>query len=252
MLESLHVPICLVAFLSGILLIVIVQQLATNRGRILETLGTASSILLSLGTIVLAGATIILAVSSRAQIDEARLEFETNQRPWVFPELIRATSGLLSFDQNGAKLSLNVRFSNTGNTPAVSVFPNGILIFDEPEGAFSASARANTQKRRCTAIKGTSQGTELALFPREEPPTGSFGFYAKRAEIEKAKEKQQGKLEKLPHGIICVEYQFTYTKGHHLTANLFSLTSDALAPYSANDGDPPIPVTIILEGTYAD
>jgi hypothetical protein len=252
MLEDIYVPLCLLAFLSGIIVILIIQQLARGKSRLLNILGVLSGIVLASATFVLAIATIILAANSKAQIGEARAEFETNQRPWVYPDL-GPPAGPLSFDQNGAKLTLNnVGFHNTGQTPATSVFPIGILVFDEPEASFLPPARANTQRRRCTAISGTSQGTELAIFPRENLTDATWGFNAKREEIERVKANQQAALEKLPYGILCVDYQFTYTKGHHLTAKLFSLTSDASRPYSMNAGDPPIPVKWTLEGTYAD
>src|SRR5690348_11949918 len=121
---------------------------------------------------------------SKCNLDETRSEFETNQRPWVYAE-VGPPAGPLSFDQNGPNLNLNVEFYNSGNTPAVSVFPNGILIFDEPDESFLPSARAKTQRRRCTAIRGTSKGTELALFPREHLFQGTWGPYAKREEIER-------------------------------------------------------------------
>ena len=225
MLEDIYVPIFLFAFLAGILFIVIVQLLATSRAKILDMkildiLSTSSGILLTLATFGLAGATIILAINSKAQIDEARAEFETNQRPWVYAD-VGPPSGPLSFDQNGPTLELNVGFHNSGNMPAISIFPIGILIFDEPEDSFSPSALANTQRRRCTAIIGTSKGTGLALFPREHLSNGTWGFSAKRGEIERTKGEQKSTFEKLPYAMLCIDYQLTYTKVHHLTANVF-------------------------------
>jgi hypothetical protein len=250
MLEYIYIPICLLAFLLGIIFIVIFQQLTTIKANTLNILSTASGIFLSVVTATLAGATIILAMSSKAQIEEARLEFETNQRPWVYAD-VGPPAGPLSFDQNGPQLKLKVEFYNSGNTPAISVFPNSILIFDEPEESFLPSARADTQRRRCTAIRGTSQGTEFTLFPKVHLFGDTFGAYAKRDEIEK-KQGKQAAFTKLPHLIFCMDYQFTYTEGHHLTAQLFSLTSETpITAFSINAGDQPIPVKATLEGTYA-
>jgi hypothetical protein len=187
MLEDMYVPLCLLVFLSGIIFIVIVQQLATNKEHTLTILGVSSGILLSVATAELAGATVILAISSKTQIEEARSEFETNQRPWVYAG-VGPPAGPLSFDQNGPNLNLNVEFYNSGNTPAVSVFPNGILIFDEPEESFLPSARANTQRRRCNAIRGTSKGTELALFPKEHLFQGTWGLMLN---VKKSSEREE-------------------------------------------------------------
>jgi hypothetical protein len=64
---------------------------------------------------------------------------------------------------------------------------------------------------------------------------------------------QQAVFENLPHLIFCMDYQSTFFKTHHLTAQLFSTTSEMPITYfSVNAGDPPIPVMLTLEGTYAD
>jgi hypothetical protein len=96
----------------------------------------------------------ILLWMSRCSLDETRTEFETNQRPWVYADVGAVPAGPLSFDKNGAQLQLKVQFHNSGNTPAVSVFPSGILIFDESEESFLPSAWANTQRRRLHCHQG--------------------------------------------------------------------------------------------------
>jgi hypothetical protein len=252
MFQDIYVTICFLVFLSALVFILIFQQVSTFKEPVLNLLGTASGIFLSIATAALAVATIILAMNSKAQIEESRLEFETNQRPWVYAD-VGPPAGPLSFDQNGATLTLNVGLHNSGNTPAISVFPQGALIFDEPENSFLPSARANTQRRRCTALIGTSSGTEIALFPKENWSQGKWGAYAKREEIERMKGRQQATFEKnLPHLLFCIDYQFTYTKDHHITATLFELTSETpITSYSTNPGDPPIPVKATLIGTYA-
>jgi hypothetical protein len=101
MLEDMYVPICLLAFLSAIIFIVIIRQLTTSKSHTLNILSMAS------GITALAGAPIILALNSKTQIEEARSEFETNRRPWVYAD-VGPPAGPLSFDQNGPLLQLHI------------------------------------------------------------------------------------------------------------------------------------------------
>ena len=180
-------------------------------------------------------------------------DFALAQRPWLNANETVA-DGPLSFDQEGAKLPLKVQIPNSGNTPAIYLFLNGIIIVDEPEQSFIPAARANTLRRRCTALRAsreTNPQTQLAIFPKSHIE-GGWGAYVRRDEIEKTKGLQHGAIQTMPHLIFCIDYQFTYTQERHLTAQLFSMTSDASPPFSMNEGDPPITVKLMLEGTYAD
>jgi hypothetical protein len=147
-----------------------------------------------------------------------------------------------------------VQIPNSGNTPATNLSLNGIIIVDEPEQSFLPATRSDTFRRRCTALRAsreTNPQTQLSIFPKSHIE-GGWGAYAKREEIENAKNLQRGTIQTMLHVMFCVDYQFTYTKDRHLTAQLFSLTSDTSPPFSMNEGDPPIMVKLTLEGTYAD
>jgi hypothetical protein len=253
MLEDIYVPICLLAFRSGIIFIVIVQQLTTNMAHTLNVISAVSTVFLSVSTMILAVATIILAINSKAQIEESHAEFETNQRPWLNSNETVA-DGPLSFNRNGATLQLKVQITNSGNTPATNLFLNGIIIVDEPEQSFLPANRFNTLRRRCTVLRAsreTNPQTQLSIFPKSHIE-GGWGAYAQREDIEKAKNSLQGAIQMMPHVMFCIDYQFTYIQDRHLTAQLFSLTSDTSPPFSMNEGDPPITVKLTLEGTYAD
>jgi len=94
--------------------------------------------------------------------------------------------------------------------------------------------------------------SRVTLFPKTHWE-GTWGAYVKREVIEKTRNLQQGAFQILPYLIFCMDYRFTYTASNHLTAELFSLTIDTpITPFSMNAGDPPIPVKLLLEGTYAD
>lgn len=69
------------------------------------------------------------------------------------------------------------------------LFLNGIIIVDEPEQSFIPAARANTLRRRCTALRAsreTNPQTQLAIFPKSHIE-GGWGAYVRRDEIEKTK-----------------------------------------------------------------
>jgi hypothetical protein len=141
-------------------------------------------------TVVLAVATIILAIMTKCSIEEARSEFETTQRPWLNSNETFADSPL-SFNKQGANVQLKVQIPNSGNTPAVSLFINGVIIVDEPEQSFAPATRADTLRRRCTALRPsrkTNPQTQMSIFPKSHIE-GHWGAYESRQEIEKAKKR---------------------------------------------------------------
>ena len=107
MLEDIYVPLCLLAFVCALIFIGIVQQLTVNSAHTLNIISAVSTAFLSVVTAALAGATIILAINSKAQIEELRAEFETNQRPWLNANNTTADRPL-SFNKRGAELQLKV------------------------------------------------------------------------------------------------------------------------------------------------
>ncbi len=196
----------------------------------------------------------ILLWMNKCSLDETRTEFEINQRPWVASNSTSAAGPIL-FDTNGAHLQLKYFIPNSGNTPATNVFLSAIFVIDEPDQSFVTAARTNTLRRGCTAaraLRETSPQTIVSIFPKSHIE-GDWGAYIKRDEIEKMKNLQHGMIKTLPHLIFCIDYEFTFTKkGPHLTAQLFSTTSDTPPPFSMNEADPPITVKLTLETTYAD
>jgi hypothetical protein len=217
-----------------------------------ETVSLGATVVLSAATFGLALATTILAINSNRQIEEARMEFETNERPWLYSHI--TVDGPLSFNKDGGKLPITIEVHNAGKTPGTDVFLDGLIIVDEPEQSFVPSAAANTALRHCVASRGsqgTSPQTRLSFFPKEYAK-GPFSGYIKRDEIDKTKRLQQGMIRN-PLGLVfCVDYKFTYTKDRHLTAELATLESDAPPPFAMNENDPAIVVKATFVGTYAD
>jgi hypothetical protein len=128
------------------------------------------------------------------------------------------------------------------------------MIMDEPDQSFERAARTNTLRRRCIAARAfrdTSPQTIVAVFPKSHIE-GDWAAHTKREEIEKTKSLQHGAIRNMPHLIFCIDYQLTFSKGPHLTAQLFSMTTDKPAPFSMYEDDPPITVKLTLEAIYAD
>jgi hypothetical protein len=151
-----------------------------------------------------------IAATSTART--AAKEFELSERPWVDAGI--SLVGPLKFDENGARVNLNIALRNTGHSPALNTWIESEMFigFTGPR----PSSYSQGVCERATHEPGT------ALFPNA-PFAETHGVGLTRQEIEKEKSNREhlafklGDKFLLPVIIVCISYHpvFDEKKVYH-------------------------------------
>lgn len=135
--------------------------------QIYKAIDAASIIITALATVAVAGFTFTLwSVTGRA-VDLARDEFVANLRPWLFIEPTLASD--LTFERQSGRVSINFKFRNTGNAPALNIMLNCHFITIEDRAPTLLNEIMAEQTRYYSALKRPSPMViGHSLFPRED------------------------------------------------------------------------------------
>jgi hypothetical protein len=171
----------------------------------------------------------------------ARHQFETSERPWVYP--VSTIAGPLHIDAESLTVTLQFELKNVGHSPAVSthIEPNIFLR----RGFIHPLAEA---KRVCTETRNRAwlpdQG--FTLYPGDVGLPFLLTFSTQPSQMAEA--RQQGDHVTpfiLPYIVGCIDYGFSFSPGHHQTAFIYQLAKTVpgrppgSVAISIDDGDIP-------------
>ena len=168
------------------------------------------------------------AAASQAQI--AQREFELSERPWVYAENIELIDGL-TYDINGARITLRFWLKNVGHSPAIGTWVNV-----EPLPVISDLVIE--QKRYCDQFrtyKADPHAIGDTIFPDQvkiQTQTITIGRKDLDTLIEtwtKTIRKSNPHVKKFvipftPAVVGCVDYRFPFASGHHQTPIILQLS----------------------------
>lgn len=159
------------------------------------------------------------AIAAKKSADVAEKTLVATQRPWIgFKSFWIAEP--LTFDVNGARISVTYELENTGNSPAESININ-VLTFNMPSDLSQPGA---TQAKQIEEIKNRPPHpllrTGYVLFPGQTIQQ-TITAYVTKDEIEKAAQTPLKFF--FPFIIATVEYKFTFDDTKHVTSWIFEL-----------------------------
>src|SRR3984893_16828429 len=115
-----------------------------------------------------------LAAAAEKAADVARQTLIAAQRAWIRTDQIGFGGGGVAIDVNGASVSVSLKITNTGNTPAIKVTPQAWLVVWKSGGP----SPWQEQQRRCGEIRGQPFATTgFTLFPGESFPSNIGNLY---------------------------------------------------------------------------
>jgi hypothetical protein len=204
----------------------------------------------------------------RTTADTARKELELSQRPWVSLENFSIESPL-TFDNNGAHVTIGYEVRNTGRSPAIRGFwqPEFFLQFGEVPSPvekrddackFAAYRSTKVTDSRITETWFPGDGIPKRLGLSIEP-----NDIAKALEIPKQMFPNSGQTKDFeaiyPDLVICVAYRAAFTDAQYHTGYILELRSTNLKmPYILPMKSGEIPATELklfihpFYGIYAD
>jgi hypothetical protein len=152
----------------------------------------------------------------QAKIAEATLV--ANQRPWVSFTTVQPSEDL-TYDVNGARITMVYRLENSGHSPAQRVWVNVFTFMLRPNGPNPLAA----QEAELSAIRNRRQNPQRfghVLFPSQTIDQVVTTYVAK-AEIDEMVEAKATNF--FPMIIATIEYEFSFAPGKHLTSHIFEL-----------------------------
>lgn len=170
------------------------------------------------------------AVSAATQALTAQREYELSERPWVYADVMLAKP--LTYDVNGASITVRFILRNVGHSPAASTLINMAAY---PQGAPSrASDPILEQKKLCDPMRlypPDPHAGGFTLFPNQTPPTEDMTVTISRKEISDTQvaEIKRWRLAKplnflAPIIVGCIDYRFEFSPNtHHQTGFIFNL-----------------------------
>jgi hypothetical protein len=181
------------------------------------------------GDSITRAATVVMAVAAVAMAVVAGLQWKTlektdetlraDQRPWVTYSDVRIL-GPLTFNEAGARVTLEFRLKNTGHSPAQRV---GIWTTMFPQ---TSSRTPDLElKKYCGRVRNRPPdpvGYGYALFPGDTLPPQAISISIDRAEIDRALPGMFGRFIS-PFICGCIDYDFQPSEGRHQTRFAFRL-----------------------------
>ncbi len=159
--------------------------------------------------------------AAQAGIDANKLTGEmltAEQRPWVKFAAIELVSGL-TYDINGASITIRFTLKNIGRTPAADTWVN---VFFYSIGPHSKSPREE-QLRLISEAKARPASGNIGsiLFPGD-PLIEEITMTIGKDEIEKINSQETHKFL-IPTVIACIQYRFIFTRENHVTTEILSI-----------------------------
>ena len=174
----------------------------------------------------------------------------TEQRPWVSFASVEPQDDL-SYDANGARISLRFVLANTGRAPAQRVWVSAQAF---AMGASGTSDPVSIQEAQITAALTRNKPAHRfghVLFPGQLIER-SIVTYVSQQELDQFRAKGEQTL--FPMVIATIEYEFSFAQGKHITSCIFEVRE---APRRGTPVDHRIfrenmRVSEFFAGTYAD
>jgi len=165
------------------------------------------------------------AKSAKSAADTAAKQFETGERPWVDTDI--AIDGPVTWDVNGMNVTVKINATNSGHSPALSVFSSALLLIGT-KGTINAS---NYRSQVCgdagTAASHANVG--VALFPGRTIER-QYGLSVSNEGVEQGKAQKEfpgskfGNVILGPTLVVCTAYRPTFnTTSIYHTAYLMDL-----------------------------
>jgi len=168
------------------------------------------------------------ATAAKTQTQTAQQEFELSERPWVYFANVALVKPL-TYDPNGAQISLQFSLKNIGHSPAAATWIN-LTAFAEHAPDFITE-----QKKLCDPIRSyppSSHAIGYTIFPGQEIVLGET-VYVPRKQIEAEvaywtnrfkNAKGKTTIPLFPVVVGCVDYRFEFAPGHHQTPFVFTIS----------------------------
>jgi len=174
----------------------------------------------------------------------------TEQRPWVSFGSVEPQDDL-SYDANGARISLRFVLANTGRTPAQRVWLSAQSFV---MGAPGAADPVSIQEAQITAALTRQTATHRfghVLFPGQVIER-SIVAYVSQQELDQL--RARGDQVFFPTVIATIEYEFTFAQGKHITSCIFEVREAPRrgAPIDHRIFRGNLRVDEFFAGTYAD
>ncbi|HEX3652778.1 MAG TPA: hypothetical protein VHU18_08140 [Rhizomicrobium sp.] len=183
-------------------------------------------------TIVLAGASVWQGRLTRQSIDLARDDFTATHRPWLSVDVEIGPRGLF-FNENGANITLVLKATNTGNSPAKDVaFIVRPVFFPRPPDGVAGMGEAYQnrvliEQKRLSDLTRNDRAPGASgriVFPSESPLVEFTTFtFATREQLE----EWTSESDVLPLLVIIgfVSYRFTFgARENHQTGFAFDIS----------------------------
>jgi hypothetical protein len=206
-----------------------------------------------LATILIAAFTATLWWTTRETLRHLSRQFETEQRPWIPPDVQLASGWRWTPEQNG-EVTLRLTFRNTGGTPAMDV---GVRtkIFPLPGHPPGFLPDPVTEQRRLYEGEGQnsfSSGSDLrglTIFPGAEPAVKDLTLTIPAAEIVAHLGRTRGfpgiqqsfriNSDVTPVIVGTISYHFTWNHERHQTGFIIVLKRvDPGDPHTLRGIDP--------------
>jgi hypothetical protein len=156
--------------------------------------------------------------TTRLQANTSQREFELSERPWVYVTNLKVTQPLQFVGNVAAPMlatmGIGADLKNHGQSIALDVRCQMALVAEDIN-------LKEQEKRTCEPLSTVANGGESsAIFPDESVPIGK-GDMMRASEIQKSmaiwKKLNSKATELIPLMIICVDYQFSFSKEHHFS-----------------------------------
>jgi hypothetical protein len=166
---------------------------------------------------------------TQIQTGTAQQELELSKRPWVFADIMLAKD--LTYNVNGANITLRFVLHNIGNSPAAATWVN-LVAFDMMfEGK---SSPIDEQRKLCDPMrtyKPDPHAVGFTIFPgqiiQQDISTSISGKEINEVNaailrlIKKPISNFRSRL--YPMIVGCIDYQFEFAPGHHQTPFMYQL-----------------------------
>jgi hypothetical protein len=182
-------------------------------------------------------ATHIAANAAKKSADAALQQSNTlvtSQRPWIDIVDIKIANDII-FDANGARITVQFKLVNTGQTPGMRVEPqfNPILLK-------TGGVKNDFDNIQSSGVFGD------VVFPGNDTAERTMAAYIPRADVDSV-EKGKGRIFDLM-ARVCATYDFPFidpTNVRHITCYVFTITQANGYLLSIPDPEAPIPKTSI-------
>jgi hypothetical protein len=140
------------------------------------------------------------------------------QRPWVSFKLVEPGDNL-TYDENGARISLRYRLENTGRTPAQRVWIS-VVSFTLRENSQQPIAAQEAQIQSVRTRRADQRRFGHVLFPGQTIDQ-LITCYVPPQQIDQI--MASGGTTFFPTVIATIEYEFTFAAGKHITSDIYEV-----------------------------